>query len=252
MNFDKFVKTYCNKKDNSDGLNHLCVNSTATPERINKDVDFIRTLESKLTIDADFTVEEASKTTPDEEDVFALSSNLFAHKVFPVMGKNILATPEGVPKQLAYRYLDLRSIAAKRSVAQNSIAAIAAERGKGDKEAAQYLKKLVVELGVSEENIDAVLGKEPSYFAQMEVLTKDIYQNPVFYTELYDKPANVTRKQVAIQAIQLMQDRDFFKSQLRTEAVMAVLLETMLQAENERIHADFVDLEPGGDKARTE
>ena len=62
----------------------------------------------------------------------------------------------------------------------------------------------------------------------MEVLTKKIFQRPEFFTDLYDKPANVARKGVAIQAIALMQDRDLFKSNLRNEAMMSILVELEL------------------------
>ena len=59
----------------------------------------------------------------------------------------------------------------------------------------------------------------------MEVLTKKVYQKPDFYTNLYDTPANVDRKEVAMQAIGLMQKFDIFKSYLRNEASLSVLLE---------------------------
>lgn len=251
-------KNHCNVKDNAYGLNWLCKDGGATKERINKDVDFVRTIESKLTLDVDFIPQETMATeggdedtdneaTPDEEDVFAMMSNLFAHKVLPSVGEKLLATNEGVPYDNAHRYMDLRSVAAKRSVAQNAFTAIVAERAKGDKESAKYLKKLVMELGVPKEEIEELLGVEPSYFAQMEVLTKDIYQNPVFYTELYDKEANVARKSVAIKAINLMQDRDLYRSQLRSEAVLSVLLETFLQDEHQRVHKQLAKLKPGED-----
>jgi predicted GNAT superfamily acetyltransferase len=60
----------------------------------------------------------------------------------------------------------------------------------------------------------------------MDLLTKKIYQNPKFYTELYDKPVNIDRKEVAMRAIGLMQKRDFYRSIMRSEAIMAVWLET--------------------------
>lgn len=241
-----FAKNHCNKRDNANGLNELCKNADAeqVKKRMNKDVNFTRTLESQLTIDADFTKENVANTTPDEEDVFALSANLFGHIVTPVMTKATLATEGNVPLSMARNYMDLRSVVAKRSVAQNSFAAMAAERAKGDKEVAPFLKKIVTELGIKPEEVDHILGEEPSYFAQMEVLTKDIYQNPTFYTELYDKPANVTRKAAALRAINLMQERDVLKSQLRTEAALAVMLETMLHAEHERVHARLRNLTP--------
>jgi hypothetical protein len=81
----------------------------------------------------------------------------------------------------------------------------------------------------------------PSYYAQMEVLTKKIYQNPDFYTNLYDKPANVERKEVAMQAIGLMQKFDLFKSYLRTEASLSVLLETSIQDLQDKVQDQFAN-----------
>jgi hypothetical protein len=240
-----FANNHCNKRDNANGLTELCsIGSGGDVKRINKDVDFTRTFESRLTMDVDFTKEETAKKTPDEEDIFALEANLFGHIILPQMGKLLLATPDGTPREQAMHYMDFRSVAAKRSVAQNSFSAMAADRAKGDKEVAKYLKKIVTELGVKPDEVDHILGEQPSYFAQMEVLTKDIYQNPTFYTELYDKPANVLRKGATIRAINLMQERDILKSQLRSEAVLAVLLETMLHDEQQRVSARLRELSP--------
>jgi hypothetical protein len=234
-----FKAKYCNKGDNSNGLNYLCADGGNNKARMNKDIDFTRTIESKLTLDADFTNNATNASQPDKEDVFALSANLFAHEPLPAIAARLLATHDGKPRAMAKRYMDVRAIAAKRSVAQNSFSALVAERTSGDKEVAPFLKKLVSELDIQGKDVEIILGKEPSYFAQMEVLTKDLYQNPVFYTELYDKPANVLRKSAAIRAIALMQERDLYESQLRSEAVLAIMLETMLREEQTRVSAQF-------------
>lgn len=243
-----FITNYCNPADNSNGLNHLCSRGGTNAARYNKDVDFTNTLESKLTLDIDFTGAGAATGTPDEEDIFALTSNLFGHIPLDSISGDLLADNNGFPYTMAYRYLDLRSLAAKRNVAQNAFSAIVADRAKGDPESAQYLKRLVADLGVPQADIDIFLGQDPSYFAQMEVLTKSIYQNPVFYTELYDKPANVLRKQVALAAIRSMQERDMFENQLQIESVFASIGEEMLRGEFDRIEAQLISLENEGDQ----
>lgn len=88
-----------------------------------------------------------------------------------------------------------------------------------------YMDFILQELGVSAGEATMLLGENPSYYAQMEILTKKIYQNPAFYTNLYDKPANVERKAAAMQAIKLMQKFDILKSFLRGEASISILLE---------------------------
>ncbi len=238
-----FIYKYCNKADNTGGLDYLCKNGGKLPARFNKDISFTKTIEGNLTLDV--TPEATTTSLTDKEDVLALSANLFAHTPLPNLAPSLLATNDGKPRSVANRYMDLRAVAAKRSVAINSFSSLIAERASGDSEVAPYLKKLVTELGVPANDVEEILGKNPSYFAQMEVLTKDAYQNPVFYTELYDKPANVLRKSATIRAISLMQERDLYESQLRSEAILAVMLEAMLVEEQDRVEADLISLNVG-------
>lgn len=231
---DQFIKKYCNKADNGKGLDELCAAGTPDKKRINKDVDYTRTLETPLTLDVDLLT--ATTASEDAEDIFALTSNLFAHEVSPFIKKELLASSDGkINRDAGHRYLDVRALAAKRSVAQNSVAALTAMKSKGSPESAPFLKRWVEEMGIPKAEIEKYIGKEPSYFAQMEVLTKKIYQNPVFYADLYDKPVNVERKAAALEAIGLMQDRDIYRSLLRSEMVLAVFLDTLLEQEQERV-----------------
>lgn len=257
-----FLATYCDKNDNGKsegnkgGLTKLC-KTNVNPKRQNKDIDFTRTLETPLSLDVDFSgtpqtpspsspaggsqaAAGVSNVSPDAEDIFALSANLFAHNVPGKVARNLMANDKGEVRADAYPYyMDLRSIVAKRSVAENSMAAIAASKSKGSKEVAPFLKKYIQELGIDEAEIHKLIGEEPSYFAQMEVLTKKIYENPNFYMELYDKPANVERQTAVMEALGIMQDRDIYKSLLRSEAVLAVYLETLLLAEQDRVDSDL-------------
>lgn len=242
----KFQTTYCSPADNSNGLRELCPNPGAVARR-NIDVDYTRNIESRLTLDLDFMPNQGA-STPDEEDVFALSANLFSHNIAPRIPPIKLGDGTGrIREDGAHRYMDLRSVFAKRSVAENSFAALTAMRARGDEGAAPYAKALIRELGVADvAQIEAIIGENPSYFAQMELLTKKIYQNPSFYTELYDKPVNVERKSAAMQAIGLMQDRDLYDSLLRSEVVLSVLLETMLQKEQDKVRNALGNINEAG------
>lgn len=232
-----FIKDFCNKNDNGGGLGKVCEEGGKNPKQINMDVDYTSAIENKLTLEVDFTKDKTdkSKITDDEENVFALSTNLFGNEILSSISDILLADTNNVPSDIAHWYLDLRAIAAKRSVAQNSFAAITAMKAQGDEEVAPFLKAILAESGVNPQDVEERLGEKPSYFAQMEVMTKDLYQNPKFYSNLYDKPANIERKGAALQAIELMQDRDIYKSLLRSEAVLAVLLETLLRKEHDRV-----------------
>lgn len=244
---DQFINVYCDPNDNNGDLDNLCQDQERTgPGRKNKDIDFTRTVETQLTLDVDFTGANVGDTDerPDEEDIFALASNLYANEPLPRIDDAKMSSPEVIREQGDRVLLDLRSIAAKRSVAQNSFAAITGMRTAGGPEGApptsrDFMYAIMFDLGLNEDEVTEMIGERPSYFAQMEVLTKKLYQNPNFYTELYDKPVNVERKAAALQAIGLMQDRDIYRSLLRSEAVLSVLLESQLSKQQDTISSKF-------------
>ena len=92
-----------------------------------------------------------------------------------------------------------------------------------------------------EEEVFEYIGERPSYYAQLELLAKKIYQNPDFYANLYDKPANVARKGVALKAIELMLDRAIYESQLRREMATSVLLATKLRYEVDEVSEQVIE-----------
>src|SRR5690606_22986449 len=96
--------------------------------------------------------------------------------------------------------------------------------------------------GTNEDEIFELIGEQPSYYAQLEILTKKIYQNPDFYANLYDKPANVERKSTALKAIDLMLDRAMYESQLRREMVLSVLLSSRLRKYFRDVNQEMVTI----------
>lgn len=222
----QFKRAYCDPNDNNRALNGTCT-AGGNAARRDKDVDFGRTMWQPWSIDVDFS---DTVRTDDEEDILALASNLYNHETFKVVSLELL---KDNVKNIEH-YLDLRSIAAKRSVALNSFSAIAAMKARGTTDAAQtatYLREIMRELGIANDaDIDSIMGAHPSYYAQMEIFTKKMMQNPQFFVNLYDKPANVARIGVALEAFNLMQENDIFNSALRSEQMMSILLELRLSS----------------------
>ena len=147
---------------------------------------------------------------------------------------------------------DFRQILAKRSVAENSFNEIVGMKAEGSgiaSNARGYMEVVYDNLGIGDpsdilnNDVETLLGEYPSYHAQMEVLTKKLYQRPEFYTNLYDKPVNVERKGASLRAIGLMQNMDRFKSQLRSEAILSVLLEVELLKMQEDLQKRMDNLE---------
>ena len=234
---EQFKERFCDRFDNNfvdgvpdSGLALVCAAAVAN-NTLNKDVDFYRTVSGNRTIGID--VFNAPVDT-DEPEVFALASNLYGHEPLRNMTSSLLSQKNQRNREL---YTEIRSIIAKRSLAENSFNTIVSMKAMGAPPTAvaagsaitrDYMAALLFELGIDADEAEEFLGERPSYLAQMEVLAKKIYQRQSFYVDLYDKPANIERKKAAMQAIGLMLDRDIYNSYLRSEAMMSMLLELQL------------------------
>ena len=246
--------------------------------RFNRDINYTRMIEKPRTLDLDFTNTTMNVTTfpvaslytgpinqPGvEEDVIALSKNLYGNRVLSRSLSDAMFQM-GTAKKL---YLALRSVAAKRSVAQASFNAIVALKSSGttdgmsgasakptvanlvtpvvleEKQTRRFLAAIVAQLlpadpSATASNIFDMIGYSPSYYSQLEILAKRIYQNPDFYAQLYDSPANVSRKKVAMRAIELMVDRAMYESQVRREMSISVLLASKLRAAHRDANRDI-------------
>lgn len=222
--------------DNAANLLAVCQHDPAVPNTVvNKDIDYFRTIGRPTSLDFDVNTAAASS---DETDIFALQSNLYAHQLPDTLQNSTMKGTEQNKDTGEQKFMDMRSIAAKRSVAQNSYSEIAAMKAKGQTTVAltaTYLRAALLEMGISAADAAKLIGENPSYYAQMEILTKRIFQRPEFFVDLYDKPANIERKSVALQAISVMQRRDIFKSQLRLESMISLLLELDAEKEQEAV-----------------
>jgi|GEM_PF-598523 len=244
----QFAERYCDLNDNNGQLAAICRNGSGPTARRNRDVDFTRTLENRYTIDYDVSGTAGVPADPvtgaaaipaathvataDEEDIVALANNIFAHDIFS----------EIPPRHLEQAYAkdefqEVRSVNAIRSVAFNSFSHIVGMRSAGSPAANEFMKNVLMDMGIPLTEISELLGQkygtlDPlnlSYFAQMEVLTKKMFQSPAFFTNLYDTPDNVHRTGVTIQAFKLMNDRDRFESALRREMLISMILELKLR-----------------------
>lgn len=217
----KYKTVYCDPNDDNGQirLSGLCTSPDSV--RRNKDIDYRRTISSYMTLDLNFT---DANSTPDEEDVMALAKNLYAHEIISPIPETAMA-PYGTYRELQ----DSRMLSAVRSVARDSYTAIAASKAAGSGLNSVQLRQIMQNLGVPAADLDKLIGVNPSYFAQMEIITQKMYQDPNFYASLYVNPANVARMKVVLQAVRLMADRDRFEEGLRREMLISMLLEMRLR-----------------------
>lgn len=227
---EQFRRRFCDRHSNGGNTANICLAAAAGPN-INKDIDYAGTLGLRRTVDLDL---NNGAVDNDDENILALATNLYGNRVFGrthTPSTSMQGSQGQISGDMSW-YLDKRAITAKRSVAQNSFNEIAGMKARGTAASAtagNYLYAVFEQLGVgSAAEARQMLGSNPSYYAQLEIMAQKIYQDPEFYTNLYDSPTNVLRKNIAMQAINLMLDRDTFRSELRTEALLSQLLEAEL------------------------
>lgn len=238
LRWKRFREHHCDPKDNRwntgnpelSGMAQVCETATDADakKRYNIDIDYTRLIDLPRTLEASFHDETPA---PDELDIQAFGEYLFGHDV---LSRQYNRSALGGSTALQQKYFTLRSIAARRNVAQSSFNAIVGLKASGDTgetqagNSAAFMAAALTELGI-DGNIEDMIGTNPSYYAQLEMLSKTLYQNPDFFANLYDKPANVARKSVAMKAIELMLDRALYESQSRQEVALSVLLSTQLK-----------------------
>ena len=260
----QFRTRYCSKLDDNGALQTVCDAKAANAPTHNADINYAALVDQPLTMNVDLTdnITPAGPTDPSQgysrDDVFALADNLYASDILTRIYERAFKQEE--KKQLL---VDLRSTVAKRSVAENSFYTIIGMKSSGSinqsanqignadvkitsADSAKYVKPILKQLGVPDADQDNMIGKNPSYFAQMDVLSKLVYQRPEFYTDLYESPENTERKSAAMMAVQLMQNFDRWESSLRQESMMAVWLELDLKKYQDRVVNTIHPLEKNG------
>lgn len=229
-NYEDFKKKYCEKVDNNNGLGTYC--TTSTDAYFNRDVDFTRVYDTPITLDVDFT---NSALTKDEERVIALFQSLGLRDPYlDTSGNELLRPDKG--DDVGNRHQQ----EAVRQLVGNTFASLVSLKAKGTAGSGTYMIDILTKLGLSSADATKLISTNPSYFAQMEVLTKKIYQDPRFFANLYDSPANVSRQRVAMKAINLMQDRDLLESLKRREMLLSELLEMKLRDRDTKANLESV------------
>ncbi len=220
------------------GLQPACATSKSSA-RANADVQYGRFVDYPRTIDVDFT---DGVSTDDEHDIIALSRNIYGHKA----PSN--STPFLTRKSVQEFFYDQRAVAAKRNVAQNSFNTIVGLKSSGTSSGpapganntTEYMAAILHNLGLTDPlEIEELIGENPSYLAQLEILAKRVYQDQSFYANLYDKPENVGRTSVAMRAIDLMVEREMYESRLRKEMLISVLLSAKLEKTYDEVESVF-------------
>ncbi len=230
-----FKAKYCEKVGANGALEGYCNSIAATPDLYyDRDIDFTRVFDTPLTLDVNYT---DNTITDQEQTVLALFHNLSL-----VPPENGTEDGESIVKQEKSDDMqDLHQMQAVRELVANTFANQVAMKAKGTNKSATYMQNVLTKLGLSSADAKKLITDNPSYYAQMEILTKKIYQDPSFYVNLYDTPANVDRQKVSMLAIQLMQERDLLETMRRKEMLLSELLEMKIRKASKPIEQSAVN-----------
>lgn len=239
---EQFKTTYCDPNDNKQGLILLCEHDEGIGakdiNRRNKDIDFQRTVDFFSTLDVDFTDGQLSEA---ETDIIALGRNLYWPDSFDFFTSNRI-------NENPTDYQKARQLIALSNLAQNSYAKIISMKARAPEQPEDvipgwaHMKTMMRSFGMSDDAIEMMIGERPGYNAQMEILTKKMYQNPDFYTNLYAKPTNVDRVITSLSAISLMQQRDMHEASMRREMLLSGMIENELITDSESIQGSILEI----------
>ena len=155
-------------------------------------------------------------------------SNLYSYNTFPVLSVNYLRDPGNYDT-----IMKMRSVNAARSLARNSFVHIVGNKALGTGVADSFIRDMMRAMGYTDAALDDLIGDDPSYEAQMEFITKKIFQQPNFIVSLIDTPENVKRQENAILASKLMLDRDIVQALHRREILISAILNELLKDEED-------------------
>jgi hypothetical protein len=267
--FDQFKAKYCfstaQASDHAGLLEGICTATTAT-RKSNRDINFTQLLGIPKTISATLYPTApnnygANESLSQFEDIIALSRNLYGHTPTEPLAEGVLKkTTEGLAR---LQLIKKRALQAKRNAAQHSFAnyvglkAPTDNTDDSDLSIKPHMEALLTALGIDNGagnefndylvqtggvSLSGLSNTSPSYWAQMEVLTKTLYQNPSFFINLYDNPANVKRQQAAMKAIDLMQERDIHETALRSETLLSLWLDSALEDYGQDITQEWANM----------
>ncbi len=245
----RFAQTFCDFDDNdridtvaNTGLFMVCDRKTHDGDNFamqdfNRDIDFTRAVATPDTINMTL-IPRLADNLPDS--IFLMKQYLYGHNLMQRIGWSQLKAQDNMDD-----VVDYRSVAAKRSVASSSFETLVgmkaegtpdgAGTGRGSANTLEYMHMIMRDLGIPDAEVASVLGDRPSYYAQLKFLAKRLYQRPEFYSDLYDTPANVNRRKVALQAINSILEREMYNSSTRSEAIMSQILELQVDKQQQVI-----------------
>jgi len=214
------LDNHCGPKEFGSEATALCPGGPGNPT----DINFTDAIDVPDTINIGLDPEISGINTNDETaSVMAMKTMLYNHKAPPRIGKRDLQNNYDGQQS---RYLNWRGTVAKRTVAENSFDTVIGMKAASGVAVKNQYKLQLESLGMSAAESEAIAKTAPSYWAQMEHLTKKLYQNTNFFVNLYDGPDNVLRQSASMDAIALMQMRDYYNSLVRSEMALSILLDT--------------------------
>jgi hypothetical protein len=217
------MQYYCDPSAYASSQDYKKECKAKNPALFDKDIDATYFLSTVQTLKLNW---NDSKTSDDERAAMAFAQYLYNNQG----NDRIDLTPDdqGNPKNIN-EFMEARSLQAIRNVARNSYLKQIGLKSSGAGGNTEFLKAAFNNLGVPAADIKDIVTDNPSYYAQMGVLTKTLLQNPQFYVNTGVGSTNLIQLSQTLAAVHSMQKRDIFEAFRRREMLMSLLAELKIR-----------------------
>ncbi len=160
--------------------------------------------------------------TADEEDVFALKTNLYNDTTLTRL------TPSDLQEYGSLDELDeIQRLAALQAIAEYSFDSIVALKVEGNPQSGSAIRAILNKLGVSSDGANYLIGanSRPSYLQQLKILSKTMQSTPETHVDHVVEKTELMRELAIKEAIELMVKFEMYKSLQRSTVMMAQLHE---------------------------
>lgn len=235
----QFLTTFCSQDEAGGAFKGRC-----TGTRPGADIDIVGTLLKPSTLSIDYTDNEVSA---DEANIMALQTNLFGSQLTEKIPTSLLVDSRGnVSSDAKELILDERALAANYMVAMAPFTKLAGLKSMGPPEGYEFLKAVMEDSGIPESEIESTLKGRPSYYATMEILGQTMYESSDFYVSLGDEPANINRRIVGMQAINIMQMADLLDFLRYSKMNYSLILADSLRDRQDALRVEVESLDQEG------
>lgn len=233
-----YANLFCSPSDENGAVGDLCLNKDDT--RTARDINFSAVIGNAKTIKEE-----------DKDALFLMGTYLYGStpSAYPINPK--LLDAEKYPEVVNSYVKQRNAVTAARSISIRSYQSIIGLKGPGGAPATGPMFAVLRDLGYTQEQMDAAMETNPSYYQTLGVLTDYVTRSNQISADIQDTAPNGVRNEAVIQELGTMYNAIIVESQMRVEMLMSAWLELRLRNEQARLeNSQFSNSSQGGREAQ--